>query len=245
MDSKKKYGKTKETYVLQTDKENFKLDKGHHKAVNIQSTAVDDSDQSSWIRDNERSTFHKSVYKDRISRQKKISGFIRHIESIEVVSKNNFDNEFDSNLRLNHFEKKNLRTNTIRRNKNIKAKAIKRGHDIFYRVISDPLKKELFPEDFLNIYTDKEKAIDIFNLFDRDNKGTIEKHDFIDTFKQYYAENGVLSESVMDMSQVLGKVHKFCLATIAVILIVFMLMFVTADPLKNIASFGALIVGKH
>ncbi|OMJ28906.1 Mechanosensitive ion channel protein 10 [Smittium culicis] len=187
-------------------------------------------------------TFHRNIYKGRIQRQKKICEAIEYFDSPKKIINNNYILSRESRIDSKVANTIGFIYNTKENETELTVKAIHHANYIFYRVILDKTKKVLTPEDFIEFYDDKEEAIESFKLFDTDKKKSISLIEFQQTFIEYYNEKGAIKGIFGDMSDVLGKVNRFLLCIVLLIIFVFLLVILTYNPLKNILSFGSLAI---
>ncbi|PVU90648.1 hypothetical protein BB559_000983 [Furculomyces boomerangus] len=189
-------------------------------------------------------TFHRSVYKDRLERQKILSKAIKLLESeyesgTSRLSVTSGIGSRKSTLSLedtiSSFEKHKGTTS-------LQTKTKKRSNMIFLGLVGNRKKMELIPKDFIDFFGDKEQAIEYFNIFDSGQNGVITKAEFQQAFLDYYFENKVLIKTLSDMSQVLGKLHKFLIICILIITIVISVMILSGNSMQNVTSLATLTV---
>ncbi|OMJ17504.1 Mechanosensitive ion channel protein 10 [Smittium culicis] len=78
-------------------------------------------------------------------------------------------------------------------------------------------------------------------MFDSGKNGNVSKEEFIQTFINCQFEKKVLSNSLVDMSKIIRKVHKFFVVLIIAVTLVISTMVFSMDIIKSVAPLATLI----
>ncbi|OMJ08824.1 Mechanosensitive ion channel protein 10 [Smittium culicis] len=78
-------------------------------------------------------------------------------------------------------------------------------------------------------------------MFDSGKNGNVSEEEFIQTFINCQFEKKVLSNSLVDMSKIIRKVHKFFVVLIIAVTLVISTMVFSMDIIKSVAPLATLI----
>ncbi|PVZ99582.1 hypothetical protein BB558_004392 [Smittium angustum] len=196
--------------------------------------------------------FHKMVYKDRIDQQQKTVDAIAELEMLTESNNSNghfisitpaisYSDTYGSPSIDSYTSQTPLDDMFI--DDISHGNLIKRAKKLFYRLRKNSTSKVLVPEDFIYIYKnwDTERAIEVFNLFDSNRNGSISRIEFQQAFTNCSLEKNILSKTLTDMSQVIGKIHRFLVFVILCVTFLLALTILSFDPISSIAPLVTLI----
>ncbi|PVU99560.1 hypothetical protein BB559_000612 [Furculomyces boomerangus] len=188
--------------------------------------------------------FHKMVYKDRIDQQQKTVDAIAELEMLTESNNSNghfisitpaisYSDTYGSPSIDSYTSQTPLDDMFI--DDISHGNLIKRAKKLFYRLRKNSTSKVLVPEDFIYIYKnwDTERAIEVFNLFDSNRNGSISRIEFQQAFTNCSLEKNILSKTLTDMSQVIGKIHRFLVFVILCVTFLLALTILSFDPISS------------